>query len=163
MKKSYTILAIIAIIVVAIYVMLPKERFAETVFPLGDGAKVSAFDDNAAGGTSVVQFKSIDSLALFQCALGTDEKKPTWCGLVFDFDPAGEKKFHNWKNVDTLYMDLDIAGTDEILVKVWTFDPDVTDLQKSNTFKLLLKEVPVKTGRNKIAIPFEHFYILQQY
>ena len=56
MKKSYTILAIIAIIVVAIYVMLPKERFAETVFPLGDGAKVSAFDDNAAGGTSVVQF-----------------------------------------------------------------------------------------------------------
>ena len=42
MKKSYTILAIIAIIVVAIYVMLPKERFAETVFPLGDGAEVSA-------------------------------------------------------------------------------------------------------------------------
>ena len=159
MKKSYTILAIIAIIVVAIYVMLPKERFAETVFPLGDGAKVSAFDDNAAGGTSVVQFKSIDSLALFQCALGTDEKKPTWCGLVFDFDPAGEKKFHNWKNVDTLYMDLGVAGTDEILVKVWTFDPDVTDLQKSNTFKLLLKEVPVKTGRDKTAIPFEHFYI----
>ena len=56
-------------------------------------------------------------------------------------------------------MDLDIAGTDEILVKVWTYDPDVTDMQKSNTFKMLLKEVPVKTGRNKIAIPFEHFYI----
>ena len=102
MKKSYTILAIIAIIVVAIYVMLPKERFAETVFPLGDGAKVSAFDDNAAGGTSAVQFKASDSLTSFQCALGSDEKKPTWCGLVFDFDPAGEKKFHNWKNVDTL-------------------------------------------------------------
>ena len=159
MKKSYTILAIIAIIVVAIYVMLPKERFAETVFPLGNGAKVSAFDDNAAGGTSVVQFKSIDSLALFQCALGIDEKKSAWCGLVFNFDPNGEKKYHNWKNVDTLYLDIDIAGTNEINVKTWTFDPDVTDLKHPETFRLLLKEVPVKPGRNQIAIPFEQLYI----
>jgi hypothetical protein len=159
MKKSYTILAIIAIIVVAIYVMLPKERFAETVFPLGDGAKVSAFDDNAYGGTSLVSFEASDSLAAFQCTLGADEKKSAWCGMFFDFDPTREKNFHNWKNVDTLYLDVDVAGTDEILVKVWTFDPDITDMQRPETFKLLLKEVPVKPGRNQIAVPFEHFYI----
>ena len=159
MKKSYTILAIIAIIVVAIYVMLPKERFAETVFPLGEGTKASAYDDNANGGTSVVRFNLSDSLVSFQCALGMDEKKSAWCGLVFDFDPNGEKKFHNWKNVDTLYLDVDIAGTDEINLKTWTFDPDVTDLKKSETFRLLLKEIPVKQGLNKIAIPFEQLYI----
>ena len=159
MKKSYTILAIIAIIVVAIYVMLPKERFAETVFPLGDGAKVSAYDDNADGGMSAVQFKSADSLVSFQCALGLDEKRSAWCGLVFNFDPNGEKKYHNWKNVDTLYLDIDIAGTNEINVKTWTFDPDVTDLKHPETFRLLLKEVPVKPGRNQIAIPFEQLYI----
>ena len=75
MKKSYTILAIIAVIIVAVYVMLPKERFAENVFPLGDGAKVSAYDDNADGGSSVVRLNSSDSLVSFQCALGADEKK----------------------------------------------------------------------------------------
>ena len=159
MKKSYTILAIIAIIVVAIYVMLPKERFAESVFPLGDGAKVSAYDDNADGGTSAVQLNSSDSLVTFQCALGVDEKKPTWCGLVFDFDPNGEKKYHNWTNVDTLYLDIDVAGTNEINVKTWTYDPDVTNLSNPSSFKMLLKEVPVKPGRNKIAIPFEQLYI----
>jgi len=159
MKKSYTILAIIAVIVIAVYVMLPQERFAEIVFPLANDAKVSAYDDNAEGGFSVVQFKALDSLVSFQCALGEDEKKSAWCGLVFDFDPNGEKKFHNWKNVDTLYLDIDVAGTDEINVKTWTYDPDVTELNRPETFRLLLKEVPVKTGRNRIAIPFEQLYI----
>lgn len=159
MKKSYTILAIIAVIVIAIYVMLPKERFVESVFPLGDGAKVSAYDDNADGGTSVVLFDSSDSLVSFQCTLGADEKRSAWCGLVFDFDPNGEKNFHNWKNVDTLYLDIDAVGTAEINVKTWTYDPDVTELNRPETFRLLLKEVPVKSGRNKIAIPFEQLYI----
>ena len=159
MKKSYTILGIIAVIVIIIYVMIPKERFAENVFPLGEGTKVSSYDDNADGGTSVVRFKSTDSLVSFQCTMGMDEKKPTWCGLVFDFDPNGEKKFHNWKNVDTLYLDIDVSGTDEINIKTWTYDPDVTDLANPSSFKMLLKEVPVKPGRNKIAIPFEQLYI----
>lgn len=159
MKKSYTILGIIAVIIVAIYVMIPKERFAENVFPLGDGTKAFAYDDNADGGTSVVRFASSDSLASFQCAMGVDEKKPTWCGLVFDFDPKGEKNYHNWKNVDTLYLNMDVSGTDEVNVKVWSYDPDVTDLSNPSSFKMLLKEVPVKAGNNKVAIPFEQLYI----
>ena len=159
MKKSYTILGIIAVIIIAIYVMIPKERFAENVFPLGEGTKAFAYDDNADGGTSVVRFASSDSLVSFQCAMGVDEKKPTWCGLVFDFDPKGEKNYHNWKNVDTLYLNMDVSGTDEVNVKVWSYDPDVTDLSNPSSFKMLLKEVPVKTGNNKVAIPFEQLYI----
>ena len=159
MKKSYTILGIIAVIIIVIYVMIPKERFAENVFPLGEGTKAFAYDDNADGGTSVVRFASSDSLVSFQCAMGMDEKKPTWCGLVFDLDPNGEKKYHNWKNVDTLYLDMDVSGTDEVNVKVWSYDPDVTELSNPSSFKMLLKEVPVKAGRNKVAIPFEQFYI----
>ena len=159
MKKSYTILGIIAVIIIVIYVMIPKERFAENVFPLGEGTKAFAYDDNADGGTSVVRFASSDSLVSFQCAMGMDEKKPTWCGLVFDLDPNGEKKYHNWKNVDTLYLNMDVSGTDEVNVKVWSYDPDVTDLSNPSSFKMLLKEVPVKAGNNKVAIPFEQFYI----
>jgi hypothetical protein len=159
MKKSYTILAIIAFIVIVVYVALPKKQFAENVFPLGEGVKALAYDDNFDGGESVVLFNLSDSLARFQCTLGTDEKKPTWCGMVFDFDANGEKKFHNWTNVDTVRLDMDISGTNEINLKIWAYDPDVTELGKANTYRLLLKEIPVKEGRNKIAIPFEQFYI----
>ena len=159
MKKSYTILAIIAFIVIVVYVALPKKQFSEIVFPLGEGTKAFAYDDNFDGGESVVLFNLSDSMAHFQCALGVDEKKPTWCGLVFDFDPAGEKKFHNWTNVDSIRLDIEVSGTNEINMKIWAYDPDVTVLGKPNTFRLLLKEIPVKPGRNKIAIPFEYFYV----
>ena len=83
MKKSYTILGIIAVIIIVIYVMIPKERFAENVFPLGEGTKAFAYDDNADGGTSVVRFASSDSLVSFQCAMGMREKSPdfTWSSL----------------------------------------------------------------------------------
>jgi hypothetical protein len=159
MKKSYTILAIIAFIAIVVYVALPKKQFSENIFPLGEGAAVSAYDDNADGGSSVVQFKATDSLTLFQCALGGDEKKSAWCGLVFDFDPNGEKKFHNWTNVDTLHLDMDVSGTDEINLKIWAYDPDVTDMANPGSYRLLLKEVPVKPGRNKVDLPFEQLYV----
>lgn len=159
MKKSYTILAIIAFIVIVVYIALPKRQFAENVFPLGEGATVSAYDDNADGGSSVVQFKAVDSLTQFQCVLGEDEKKSAWCGLVFDFDPKGEKNFHNWTNVDTLHLDIEVSGTDEINLKVWAYDPDVTDMTKPGSYRLLLKEIPVKPGRNKVDLPFEQLYI----
>ena len=159
MKKSYTILAIIAIVVLIVSYSLPEKRFDENVFPLGENAAASAYDDNAYGGTSVVQFNATDSLVQFQCALGTDEKKSTWCGFVFDFDPKGEKKYRNWTFVDTLHLDIETAGTNEVNLKVWAYDPDVTDLTNPSSFKLLLKEIPVKTGRNKISVPFEQLYI----
>lgn len=159
MKKSYTILGIIAILVLIIYYMMPEKRFSENVFPLGEGAKVSAYDDNSAGGTSLVRFEASDSLAKFQCALSVGEKTPAWCGLVFDFDPNREKNFHNWTFVDTIHLELEASGTDEINVKIWTYDPDVTTLERPETFRLLLKEVPVKSGLNKLDVPFEQFYI----
>lgn len=159
MKKSYTILAIVAILVIVIYSLIPETRFAEKVFPLGESFAVSAYDDNADGGSSVVQFNATDSLVQFQCALGADEKKSAWCGLVFDFDPKGEQKYHNWTFVDTLHLDFDVAGTNEVNLKVWAYDPDVTDLTNPSSFRLLLKEIPVKPGQNKVDIPFEQLYI----
>lgn len=159
MKKSYTILAIVAIIAIIVYCALPEKRFAESVFPLVDNTTASVYDDNYDGGSSVVLLNLSDSLAKFQCTLGTDEKKPNWCGMIFNFDPNGEKNYHNWSFVDTIHLDIDIAGTDEFNLKIWAYDPDVTDLKNASSFRLLLKEIPVKQGRNKIDIPFEQFYI----
>ena len=159
MAKTYIIIVAIAAVILGVYFALPDRHFVDSVFPLHDGASVFEYDDKADGGSSEVTFALTDSSASFSCMLGADTAKSAWCGLLLDLSQGEKAEYRNWTFVDSLIFELESSGTDEILVKVWTYDPDVTDMQKSNTFKMLLKEVPVKTGRNKIAIPFEHFYI----
>lgn len=158
MKKTYAVLAIVAAAILVAYALLPDRSFSEVVFPLSEGVTLDKYDDRLDGGTSEASLELRDSSADFSCTLGTDTAKFAWCGLLWNFDPQGEKNFRNWMFVDSLVFDVDVKGTDEILVKVWTFDPDVTDLGKAATFKLLLKEIPLKAGRQRIAIPMEQLY-----
>jgi hypothetical protein len=44
-------------------------------------------------------------------------------------------------------------------MKIWTYDPDVTDDSKKLTFRQLIKEVPVSEEMQRIAIPMEQFYV----
>jgi len=158
MKKTYAVLAIVAAAILVAYALIPDRSFTEVVFPLADGVSLDKYDDRLDGGASEAAMDLRDSLADFSCTLGTDTAKFAWCGLLWNFDPKGEKEYRNWMFVDSLVFDIDAKGTDELLVKVWTFDPDVTDLEKQQTFKLLLKEIPVKAGRQRIAIPMEQLY-----
>ena len=158
MKKTYAVLAIVAAAILVAYALLPDRSFSEVVFPLSEGVTLDKYDDRLDGGTSEASLELRDSSADFSCTLGTDTAKFAWCGLLWNFDPQGEKNFRNWMFVDSLVFDVDVKGTDEILVKVWTFDPDVTDLGKAATFKLLLKEIPLKAGRQRVAIPMEQLY-----
>ena len=158
MKKTYAVLAIVAAAILVAYALLPDRSFSEVVFPLSEGVTLDKYDDRLDGGTSEASLELHDSSADFSCTLGTDTAKFAWCGLLWNFDPQGEKNFRNWMFVDSLVFDVDVKGTDEILVKVWTFDPDVTDLGKAATFKLLLKEIPLKAGRQRVAIPMEQLY-----
>ena len=138
MKKTYAVLAIVAAAILVAYALLPDRSFSEVVFPLSEGVTLDKYDDRLDGGTDTAVF--------------------AWCGLLWNFDPQGEKNYRNWMFVDSLVFDIDAKGTDEILVKVWTYDPDVTDIEKVQTFKLLLKEIPLKAGRQRIAIPMEQLY-----
>lgn len=158
MKKTYAVLAIVAAAILVAYALLPDRSFSEVVFPLSEGVSLEKYDDRLDGGSSEAFMELRDSLADFSCTLGTDTSKFAWCGLLWNFDPQGEKNYRNWTFVDSLVFDIDVKGTDEILVKVWTYDPDVTDIEKAATFKLLLKEIPVKAGRQRIAIPMEQLY-----
>ncbi len=158
MKKTYAVLAIVAAAILVAYALLPDRSFSEVVFPLSEGVTLDKYDDRLDGGSSEASMDLRDSSADFSCTLGTDTAVFAWCGLLWNFDPQGEKNYRNWMFVDSLVFDIDAKGTDEILVKVWTYDPDVTDIEKAQTFKLLLKEIPLKAGRQRIAIPMEQLY-----
>lgn len=157
MTKTYVILVAIAAVVLGVYFVLPDRHFTDSVFPLHDGASVFEYDDRADGGSSEVDFALTDSSLSFGCKLGVDGNS-AWCGLLFDVSKGKEAKYRNWTFVDSLVFDVESKGTEEILVKVWTFDPDVTDIEKPRTFRLLMKEIPLAGGRERIAIPFEQFY-----
>ena len=158
MKKTYAVLAVVAIAILAIYFLLPDREFSEMVFPAPEGTAFDKYDDKSDGGASEATLDIKDSSAKFTCTLGADTALPAWCGLLWNFDPEGKKDYRNWTFVDTIFIDLEATGTKQLLLKVWTFDPDVTDLEKQQTFKLLLKEVPVKPGRQKVALPMEELY-----
>ncbi len=158
MAKTYIILVAIAAVVLGVYIALPDRHFADNVFPLHDGASVFEYDDKSDGGSSEVTFALTDSSASFSCMLGADTAKSAWCGLLLDLSQGEKAEYRNWTFVDSLIFELESSGTDEILVKVWTFDPDVTDISKPRTFRLLMKEIPLTKGRQRIAFPFEQFY-----
>ena len=158
MAKTYIILVAIAAVVLGVYFALPDRHFADNVLPLHDGATVFEYDDKSDGGSSEVTFSLADSSLSFSCMLGADTAKSAWCGLLFDLSQGEKAEYRNWTFVDSLIFDLESSGTEEILVKVWTFDPDVTDIKKPRTFRLLMKELPLAKGRQRIAIPFEQFY-----
>lgn len=158
MSKTYLILVAIAAVVIGVYFALPDRHFVDGVFPLHDGATVIAYDDRTDGGFSETDFSKQDSLLSFSCKLGGDETQDAWCGLLFDISKGKEAEYRNWTFVDSLVLDVDVEGTGEILMKVWTFDPDVTDIEKPRTYRLLMKEIPLSKGRQRIAIPMDDFY-----
>lgn len=158
MRKTYIVLAVLAAIVIGVYNFLPNRYFTESVFPLNDETSLVAYDDKADAGSSEIELAMGDSLLDFSCTLGADTTRGAWCGLLFDLSQGDKKKFRNWTFVDTVVFDLEVKGTKEVLVKIWTYDPDVTKLNEPKTFRLLLKEMPLAEGRQRVAIPMENFY-----
>ncbi|PWJ69115.1 hypothetical protein BGX12_10579 [Fibrobacter sp. UWR4] len=158
MTKTYTILGIVVAIILGVYNYLPDQRFLDEAFPVGEGVSVIGYDDQYDGGSSQIEFDAGDSTLDFSCTLGPEDAKAGWCGVLFQLGDVADKKFKKWNFVDTVHLDIESSGTNEILLKIWTFDPDVTQLDKPNTFRLLLKEVALKGGRETIAIPMDDFY-----
>lgn len=158
MKKTYTILSCIAVLVLVVYYLIPDSFFVETVFPMEEGVTITKYDDRDDGGQSDASLEIKDSTLNFKCRLGLDTTKYAWCGMLWNFDPDTLKAYRNWIFVDTLVLDLTTKGTNEILVKLWAYDPDVTDVKKKRSFRLLMKEVASAGGHERLAVPMEQFY-----
>lgn len=158
MAKTYIILVAIAVAVVIVYLILPSRYFTDVVFPLDSDATVAAYDDTFDGGSSKMSFAQSDSSLSFSCSLGGTVEQSAWCGFVVDLRKKNEKRYRDWTFVDSVIFDLDVKGTNEVLVKIWTYDPDVTDTLKARSFRLLMKELQLVEGRQRISVPMEHFY-----
>ncbi|MCF0223612.1 MAG: hypothetical protein HUK20_05020 [Fibrobacter sp.] len=158
MTRTYTILIIVVAVILGAYFALPQRRFEETVFPLVQGEQVIAYDDQSDGGGSRIEYLASDSVMNFSCTLGADSSRGGWCGILFNLSDVEREKFRKWNFVDSIYLDVESSGTEEIVMKIFTFDSDVSDLEKPKSFRLLLKEIPLLGGRQKIAVSIEDFY-----
>ena len=159
MKKFYTILFILSVIGIFIYYIAPEKHFSDFVYPLKEGMVLSVYDDKADGGFSNASLSLTDSTILFSCSLHT-EKTPAWCGLLWNFVPDTSILYKNWMLVDTLVFDVDLKGTNEFLIKLWTYDPDVTNRKNKFSYRPLIKEViTAKEGRQRIVVPISELYV----
>ena len=157
MRKTYTILLIAAVIILVAYNLLPKRAFHESIFPMDASTTLSHYDDVSDGGSSTASITTKDSSVEFSCMLGSDSAA-AWCGIIWDFTSDTKEKYRNWVFVDSIIMEMDVQGIDEILVKLWTFDPDITNPKELKTYKLLMKEVSLKKGRQQLSIPMDQLY-----
>src|SRR5574344_1869176 len=159
MKKLYLILGGLSAIALIIYALIPNREFRESLYPISERTIVSTYDDQSDGGTSSAGLSIVDSTLLFKCKLHNNQDKPAWCGLIWDLDPEGKKNYQNWTFVDSLILNISSQNINEIIIKVWTYDPDVTDPSKVNSFRLLIKEWRVKGGEERLAIPMNELYV----
>lgn len=153
MAKKLAILSLAIICMFIAYVLIPKREFLVQVFPLSATEKLMAYDDLSDGGSSKAKMELSDSVLDFRCTLGMDTSKGAWCGVIWQFN------YENWSLVDSILLDVYSETETEIIAKVWTYDPDVTNKDSLTTFRQLLKEIPLKKGENHIAIPFQEFYV----
>jgi hypothetical protein len=159
MRRLNTILFILSILGILVYWLMPERYFKDVVYPLQDSMLLTAYDDRADGGLSTANLSLADSALLFSCTLHTGNS-PAWCGMLWHFTPDSLLHYRNWMLVDSLVFDVDIQGTKEFLVKVWTYDPDVTDPENKFSFRPLIKEVVVSEyGRQRIVVPVSQLYV----
>lgn len=162
MAKRIAISSVAIVCIFIAFVLVPKREFRISVFPLRPGESVFAYDDQADGGSSVSGLSVSDSTLDFACTLGGDSSRNAWCGIIWDLsaDSANKKfRYENWSLVDSIGLDVYSESEGEIIVKVWTFDPDVTKRDSLHTFRQMLKEVSLKKGRNRITLAFDEFYV----
>lgn len=159
MKRLNRILFVLSVLGILVYWIVPDRYFTDRIYPLKESMVLSVYDDRADGGQSTAGISIADSSLLFSCTLHTGESN-AWCGLLWSFAPDSLLHYRNWLLVDSLIFDVDVQGTNEFLLKLWTYDPDVTDVENKHSFRPLLKEIAVeKSGRQRIAVPISELYV----
>lgn len=161
MKRLYAALSILCLISALLYWLLPYSHFSEEIYPLHPGTVLFAYDDadDQSDGISQKELSVDDSSLIFSCRLHTG-KRAAWCGLLLDFSPDSNGNYRNWMLVDSLIFDLEVSGTKEFLLKLWTYDPDVTNPKNKHSFRLLIKELDaLSEGRQRVALALEDFYV----
>ena len=128
MAKKLAILSVAIICAFVVFVLVPKREFSIPIFPQPSAELPIVYDDVSDGGSSAATVRRVDSVLEFQCTLGKDTSKAAWCGLIWTLDSK------NWLLVDSIVMDVFSESASELVIKIWTFDPDVTQKDSLTTY-----------------------------
>lgn len=158
MAKYFTLrslLVLLGLLGIVAYVLAPRRESVNTLLPSHDDIPFYVYDDSSTGGKSRAYLSHSDTLVLFDFSLGNDPKRSAFCAFGWDIESKGRR---NWSFMDSLVLDVRATGTDQIIVKILTHDPDHTRKGESQTLRPLLKEVAVSAEWKRVAIAVEDLY-----
>lgn len=125
-------------------------------FP-GNPSHWYAFDDNSSGGDSkITQPVITDSSVMLVFQLRKKEFLWPYVGLG---RTVNENGFKGYNPDDSLIMEMSSNRKGRILLKLSTFDPELTKPGKPLTYRILEKQVTVTSALRRIAIPLKEFNV----
>lgn len=155
--KRYLIIAVLAILAIFVYSRIPPSRKSIAIWPANDLSHLKSFA-NTGDVSSALTFGAIKDQLNIAILLNASDPTQAWASLQFDL-----KKIHggvmNWLFMDSLIIELSTYDTPELMLKVLTWDPDVSQSEDPSTYRILIKELPLSKGLQHIAIPAEHLYV----
>lgn len=114
---------------------------------------LETFSDSGVTGTSKISMDQSSEALHLDILLNAPEGKDSWAGIGWTLTDA------NWMFMDTLYVKIRGTGVSEAQLKLLTFDPDHTDPTNRDTYRQVLKEIPVTSAWTTLAIPTEQLYV----
>jgi len=143
-----------ALLGILVYHFAPVSRTVVPVIPAPIFAQeVETFFNLDSGNRSSVTLLSKDSPLSANLFLQSPAGKEAWAGIGWPLHDA------NWSFMDTFYVEMRADGLKEVQFKILTYDPDHTNPEDRDTYRQVVKEVPVTSDWVKIAVPSEDFYI----
>lgn len=150
--RRYLVLLTLAIAGIVVYRLVPFSGATQIVFPSVLSRTPVTFSDSGVTGTSQIILSVQDTLVESKILLDAPMDKDCWAGFGWNLKS-------NWSFMDTLFLEVRAEGFSELQLYVLTFDPDHSINDSADTYRQLVKEFPVSTNWQRIAVPAEQFYI----
>jgi len=155
--KRYFVIALLAIAAIWLYVSVPPGRKSIVIWPGLEANHIKSFANTDTQSSQVLYQDSAGQLQIvFQ--LQASDPSQAWATLQLDLQSIDQGTM-NWLFMDSLILELYNQGTPELMLKILTWDPDVSQKGDPSTYRVLTKEFALSPGLQRIAIPAEHLYV----
>lgn len=149
--KRNLFLVALALLGALVYHFAPPSIKTHSILP--SNLVLETFSDSGSVGNSSIHLSKQNQGLAMDIVLNAPEGKDAWAGIGWDLMDA------NWMFMDTLFVKIRGTGTTEAQLKLLTFDPDHTNPENRDTYRQVLKEVPIGSDWKLLAIPTDYFYV----
>lgn len=145
-------LLLVALLMIATYVIAPTPQWQTQIFP-GQTPNRLAFDSH-----SHASWTGDSLVSKLVYTLQSPAKTDAYASGGWTMDPK-RKISLNWSFLDTIHLEIRGTGCSEALLRILTFDPDYSKEDKEETYRPLLKEIPLEAQWKQISLVAEELYI----